>query len=287
MNGHAGTTFRQCLGDTAHIEGHTVLYGNLSAEIQGWLEDPANPALNLPSKVLFPDVASDVVVAVDFFPGERPRDLSQKLRAQLQCRIDPAGHPPCHMNHFKRYAPTGIVECGGSDGDDALCALALARGKPGYIRFGGGDIGIRRTMPLGNSISLEEQNTISWGEGPERLAPVSILGIFERIDATSPPCLLKILDSSRSSLYFKFVFAVGWAFQGDLAGTTGARKHGFGIDQVIQIEMVLPNGLYFKFGPTEWEDATADGFLSPRSHLLPLQPRRTLRGSLGVDGLPQ
>ena len=35
------------------------------------------------------------------------------------------------------------------------------------------------------------------------------------------------------------------------------------MDQVLQVEMVLPNGYHVKFGPTEWEDASAEGFAVP------------------------
>ena len=37
------------------------------------------------------------------------------------------------------------------------------------------------------------------------------------------------------------------------------------MDQVLQVEMVLPNGYHVKFGPTEWEDASAEGFAVPRT----------------------
>jgi len=40
---------------------------------------------------------------------------------------------------------------------------------------------------------------------------------------------------------------------------------GFGVDQVLQVEMVLPNGQHVKFGPIEWEDASADGFIVPKT----------------------
>eukprot|EP00985_Skeletonema_marinoi_P003233 scaffold1348_cov142-Skeletonema_marinoi.AAC.9 len=47
------------------------------------------------------------------------------------------------------------------------------------------------------------------------------------------------------------------------------RLYGFGVDQVVQLEMVLPNGAHVKFGPTEWatewEDASAEGFVVPRT----------------------
>jgi hypothetical protein len=41
---------------------------------------------------------------------------------------------------------------------------------------------------------------------------------------------------------------------------------GFGVDQVVQIEMVLPTGKHVKFGPTEWDDsAIDDGYLQPKT----------------------
>ena len=43
---------------------------------------------------------------------------------------------------------------------------------------------------------------------------------------------------------------------------------GLGVDQVVQLEMVLPNGVHVKFGPTEWEDASAEGFTVPRTKVV-------------------
>ena len=40
------------------------------------------------------------------------------------------------------------------------------------------------------------------------------------------------------------------------------------MDQVLQVEMVLPNGYHVKFGPTEWEDASAEGFVVPRTKVV-------------------
>ena len=45
-------------------------------------------------------------------------------------------------------------------------------------------------------------------------------------------------------------------------------QSGMGVDQVLQVEMVLPNGYHVKFGPTEWEDASADGFVVPRTKVV-------------------
>ena len=43
---------------------------------------------------------------------------------------------------------------------------------------------------------------------------------------------------------------------------------GIGVDQFVQIEMVLPNGVHVKFGPTEWEDASAAGFIVPKTKVV-------------------
>ncbi|KAL7450099.1 hypothetical protein ACHAWC_002080 [Mediolabrus comicus] len=57
----------------------------------------------------------------------------------------------------------------------------------------------------------------------------------------------------------------GWSFQGGLSGTTGGSRFGLGADQIVQMEMVLPNGYHVKFGPTKWEDASAEGFIVPKT----------------------
>ena len=66
-------------------------------------------------------------------------------------------------------------------------------------------------------------------------------------------------------LLFFAISKVGWTFQTGLAGTTGGRMWGFGADQVLQVEMVLPNGQHVRFGPTEWESAEAEGYTAPRT----------------------
>ena len=70
------------------------------------------------------------------------------------------------------------------------------------------------------------------------------------------------LFSCRSPLV---LVLVGWSFQGGLSGDTGGSRFGLGVDHIVQIEMVLPNGHHVKFGPTEWEDASAEGFIVPKT----------------------
>merc|ERR1719491_909686 len=52
------------------------------------------------------------------------------------------------------------------------------------------------------------------------------------------------------------VSPMGWTFLGGLASATLGRRYGLGADQVLQIEMVLPNGNHVRFGPTAWQKNT-------------------------------
>ena len=42
--------------------------------------------------------------------------------------------------------------------------------------------------------------------------------------------------------------------QTGLAAQTGVRQHGFGADQILQVEMVLADGSHVLFGPSEWNE---------------------------------
>lgn len=76
-----------------------------------------------------------------------------------------------------------------------------------------------------------------------------------------------LIHVANSTFYTYFVIMQGWTWQGGLAGTTAGRMHGFGVDQVLQIEMVLPNGYHVRFGPTDWDDVDAeeDEYTMPRT----------------------
>lgn len=235
------TTSTQAQRNADDEDTYEASYNDLSPEIQGWLNDPQNPSLNLPSKVLFPVVASDVVHAIQF-----ARDNG------LEISVKNSGHSfigastkkntlHLNMNRFTEYSTTSIVDCEGVGGDqtvvagraaslvDQPCSLATARNKPAFIRAGGGE---------------------NWDK------------LYRAVDA---------VNAAQGNKYHAVggaagtVSPMGWTFQGGLAGTTGGRMYGFGVDQVLQVEMVLPNGEHVKFGPAEWEDASADGFIVPKT----------------------
>jgi len=68
------------------------------------------------------------------------------------------------------------------------------------------------------------------------------------------------------------VAAAGGWLQGGGLSTGLERNYGFGVDQLLAIEMVLPDGSHVKFGPTKWQ--SAPGFLYPRTTLVEGQCNR-------------
>ena len=131
-------------------------YSTLDPQIRAWIDDVANPAYDLPSKVLFPAVASDVVAAIQFAKTHG-----------LEVSVKNSGHNyngastkkdtlHLNMNRYARYAPTGVVDCDPGDLDDAPagepgettpgdalagqpCRLSLAKNEAAVIRVGGGE----------------------------------------------------------------------------------------------------------------------------------------------------
>lgn len=106
----------------------------------------------------------------------------------------------------------------------AACKLATARGKPAIMRVGGGqtvDEGLR---------TLEV-----WNENTERRPYHAMIGTTSNMSMTG-----------------------GWLFSGGMGGHTNMRKYGYGVDQVLHIEMVLPDTRFVRFGPSAWKQAEGD-----------------------------
>ena len=109
--------------------------------------DESNRSLNLPYKVVFPSNASDVLLIVLF-----------AMKHKIEISVKNSGHSYSgasskkntllmNMNRYTPYASGGITDCVAVLSDTAVaddlsnqaCLLALARGKPGVIRVGGGE----------------------------------------------------------------------------------------------------------------------------------------------------
>ncbi|KAK1738553.1 hypothetical protein QTG54_010583 [Skeletonema marinoi] len=136
-NGHLNQTFAQAVTD---------IFFNPS-DLEGFLLDPTNPSLNLPSKVLFPSIASDVVAAVNF-AKEHGLEISVKNSGHsYQGASSKKNTLLLNMNRYTHYAPTGITDCDASilgstvteDLSNQPCLLSLAKNKSSLIRVGGGE----------------------------------------------------------------------------------------------------------------------------------------------------
>merc|ERR1719359_2265876 len=111
------------------------------------------------------------------------------------------------------------------------CKLARARGKPAKGRIGGGELFddyYRAVMDWNTRVGrfLRPQ--------PSMLAPLG--GGIGTVGA-----------------------AGGWLMGGGLSIGLD-RIWGLGVDQVLELEMVLPNGLHVKFGPTQWVESNHSRF---------------------------
>ena len=122
-------------------------YDSLSAETQGWLSNPQNPSLNLPSKVMFPSVASDVVHAIRF-AKENGLEISVKNSGHSLIGASTKKDTlHINMNRFVEYSATNVVGCESSvvgasiarssSLEDQPCDLVNARNTPGFVRAGG------------------------------------------------------------------------------------------------------------------------------------------------------
>jgi len=188
---------------------------------------PENPAFNLPDYVLHPVTPGDVIAAVQFAKDH-----------DIEVSIKTSGHNYAgsstkkntlllNMSHFRKYTEDGVVECT-NESDSAPCKYALSRNIPGLIRVGGGQI------YSDVYLKIKEANEASPGGYKYHISGAAA-------GTVSP---------------------MGWTMLGGLAGTTAGRRFGFGADQPLQIEAVLPTGDYVRFGPTEWE--MRDGFRYPK-----------------------
>lgn len=197
-------------------------------QIQAWTKDVNNPSYNLPSKVLFPVVASDVVAAVKF-AKEHGLEISVKNSGHnyngASTKKDTLH---INMNRYTHYTRVSVTDCDADNSvidpetlDGQPCALSVAKNKTAIIRIGGGE-NWDKTYRAVRAANVAQED-----------------GVFK----------YHVVGGAAAT-----VSPMGWTFQGGLSGTTAGRFHGFGVDQVIQVEMVLPNGQHVRFGPTEWED---------------------------------
>lgn len=205
VNGHSNETAVQWLQDVAFST--TVEDSSIedfrAANPTSFLNDACNPSLNLPPKVLFPVVASDVVAAIQFAKNHR-----------LEISVKNSGHHYAgasqkkdslllNMNRYTPYAPTGITDCDESkldgsiaaDLSDQPCFLSLAKKKSAYVRVSGGENWDKVYRAVRDKNKAQEQ------EGGEYKYHV----VGGAAGTVSPrKCLL--FDDDRSYAYFLCLF---------------------------------------------------------------------------------
>ncbi len=127
-----------------------TLYSDLDDDKKDKITDTSNPHYNLPRKVLFPLVASDVIAAVKF-AKKHGLELSVKNSGHSYTAASTKKDTLLlNMNKYTSYASEasdhGITDCDDDANTTAAatltgqpCRLSLAKGKSAVIRVGGGE----------------------------------------------------------------------------------------------------------------------------------------------------
>mmetsp|Transcript_28422 Transcript_28422/g.43404 ORF Transcript_28422/g.43404 Transcript_28422/m.43404 type:complete len:827 (+) Transcript_28422:159-2639(+) len=226
--------YAHCANLQGIVEGNTsnVIWDTLPANslAYNWVKIPNNPSSNLPMKAIFPKNAEDIVAAVNFARENGIKISIKNSGHDYAGRSTKKGTLLLNMKKYNKYSSNSIVSCaeGESFAKGDPCRLAKGRGKPGYVRVGGGE-----------NFAEMYLNVRSYNEafGYQFTA-------FGGASATVSP--------------------FGYSMWAGLSGTTGGRARGFGADQILKIEMVLASGDHVRFGPTDW-DAPVSSQIYPQT----------------------
>jgi len=194
--------------------------------------EPSLPPMALPALMSFPHTALDVVEIVKFAKKHRTQVSIKNSGHSYSGQSSRKDSIQLNMRRYPVLSKAGVYECESVEPGTlaaAPCKLAMARGKGAVARVGGGE---------GNDDVL--RNLGSWNfELPKNRTYQAMTGAEGMIGAGG-----------------------GW-FQGGGLGGGQCRMWGVGSDQVVLIEMVLPDGTHVKFGPTEWE--APEGLMYPQT----------------------
>ena len=214
----------------------------------------SGPKLNLPSYVTFPRSVSDMVKVVKYADANN-----------IPISVKTSGHSYTgsstqknsiliNLNKFPEYTQTpwvnqielgkdnkvslktdkplpSAVWCDMLEEMTAPCRLAKARNKSATLRIGGGE---------------------KWGNVYAAVENVNYY--FNKFFNQT----VSIVGGGAGT-----VSAVGGWMQGGGLSIGLERLWGFGVDQVLELEMVLADGSHVKFGPSEWEEV--EGFTVPKT----------------------
>ena len=151
VNGHANLTYDQYDQENFAMQGVSgPVPDEFNPAVQdSYFNDPSNPSLDLPTKVVHPVTASDVVAIVNFAKDNNIEISLKNSGHSWQGASSKKNTLHINMNRYTQYAATGngITACDpqsmgiavADDLSDQACQLSVAKNKPGVIRVGGGE----------------------------------------------------------------------------------------------------------------------------------------------------
>lgn len=239
--------FESCRGIAADVYGLPTATAYMSSQVvegpvltdQNFI-DAGNDNSELPEAVVHPE-----------HPGDVANSIKHAAKIGMGLSVKTSGHSfigastkkgtlNLNLSKLKKYAlpetlSDGVFECPVADSDPesaiaAACKLAIARGKSAVMRGGGGQICDEAFRTLE-----------TWNSDPNNRPYHAMIGAAGTVGLA------------------------GWTFGGGLGGTTSMRSYGVGVDQVLHIEMVLPDGRFVRFGPSAWKPPKDGNQLYPQT----------------------
>jgi len=187
--------------------------------------------LNLPSKIVFPKTTKDAIYAIRYAKENNLKVSIKTTSHSYTGSSTVGGSLQLNPRDFEKYSDEGVVECIGDDDNlDNTCRLAKARGKNAYLKIGGGQ---------------------TWSD-----VYVEVMHHANTTNSTK----YDIIGGAAGS-----VGAAGGWLQGGGWSHGVKQMYGLGIDQILEVEMILADGSHVRFGPTEWENAENDGYIYPKT----------------------
>lgn len=227
-------SYAYCIYENCLVPGQSYMFPLNASSNLVLTDDTVVPTQDpdLPARVLTPRSAADVVMAVQF-ASQNKVGISVKVAGHSLFGASTHGGTLLlkMSTAFPKYAleNKSLTECASLlDRDDdtsamvMACRTAAARGLRAVLRVGGGEIfdeAYRAVFMDWNGQQTDETHKyhlVGGGAGT-----VSAAG--------------------------------GWVASGGASGTTGMRSYGVGSDQILHVEMVLPNGQHVRFGPSAWD----------------------------------
>ena len=187
--------------------------------------------LNLPSKMVFPKTVQDVIHSIQY---AKANNMTVSIKATSHSYTGSStvgGSLQLNLRDFEKYTEEGVKECTINDDVEGTenynaCQLAKARGKKAFLKIGGGQ---------------------TWSDA-----------------------YLAVLNANNTSVRYDIVgggagsvgAAGGW-LQGGGWSHGVERMYGLGVDQILEIEMILADETYIRFGPTKWR--RNNNFIYPKT----------------------